>query len=46
MVEVFCIVYENKTMKLVEIVLRREREMRESDGGVNLTKIHCKYICK
>jgi hypothetical protein len=30
----------------VETVLRRERSMRENDGGVNLIKIHCKHTCK
>jgi hypothetical protein len=34
-------------MKTVEIVLRRERGVkRKNDGGVNLTKIYCKHICK
>jgi hypothetical protein len=28
--------YENKTIKPVEIVLRRGRRMRENDGVVNL----------
>jgi hypothetical protein len=33
--------YENTTMKPVEIVLRWERGMRENDGGgVSLIKIH------
>jgi hypothetical protein len=39
--------YENRTMKLVEIVLRRRGEgMRENDGRINIIKIHCKHICK
>jgi hypothetical protein len=36
--------YESRTMKPVEIVLRRGEEMRENDGGVNT--IYCKHICK
>jgi hypothetical protein len=39
--------YENKTMKPIEIVLRsRERAMRKNDGGGNLIKIYFKNICK
>jgi hypothetical protein len=39
--------YETRTMKLVEIVLRgRAGKMRENDGGVNLIKIYCKNIYK
>jgi hypothetical protein len=39
--------YENRTMKPVEIVLRRgKREIRENDVGVNLIKVYCKHICK
>jgi hypothetical protein len=41
----FVYVYENRTMKPVEIVLRGRRGMREYDGGVNIIKIHCKLIC-
>jgi hypothetical protein len=46
MVDVFCVVYENRIMKLVEIVLRRGDGKRENDGGVNLTKIHSVHIYK
>jgi hypothetical protein len=46
MANVLCVHYENRTMKPVEIVLRREKELREKDGEVNLIKIHCKHICK
>jgi hypothetical protein len=28
---------------LVEIILRKGKEMRENNGGVNLIKIHCKH---
>jgi hypothetical protein len=39
--------YETRTMKLVEIILRgRAGKMRENDGGVNLIKIYCKNIYK
>jgi hypothetical protein len=42
-----CIHGGRRRMKPVEIVLRRGGEgRRESDGEVNLTKIHCKHICK
>jgi hypothetical protein len=37
--------YENRTRKLVEIVLRRGRGMRENDGGGKLKK-YCKHICQ
>jgi hypothetical protein len=33
-------------MKLVKTILNRGRRMRENDGGVNLTKVHCKLIWK
>jgi hypothetical protein len=29
----FVFMYENRRMKLVEIILRRGRGMRENDGG-------------
>jgi hypothetical protein len=35
----FVLLYENRTMKLVEIVLRL-------GGGVEIIKIHFKYVCK
>jgi hypothetical protein len=38
----FVSIYENRSMKPVEIVLRREGKKE----GVNLTKIYCKHICK
>jgi hypothetical protein len=47
MVDVFCFIYENRKMKLVEIVLRREEgKTRRTMEGVNLIKIYCKHICK
>jgi hypothetical protein len=42
MVEELCIHVENRTMKPVEIVLRRKGEgVRENDGGGSLIKVHC-----
>jgi hypothetical protein len=38
--------YENRTMKFVEIALGREEERRKKMEGVNLIKIHCKHLCK
>jgi hypothetical protein len=29
----FIYLYENRTMKSIEVILRREEVMRESDGG-------------
>jgi hypothetical protein len=40
----FVFAYENKTMKLVEIVLGGW--MRENMEGVNLIKLYCKHTCK
>jgi hypothetical protein len=43
----FVSIYENRRMKPVEIVLRREEEGRgRRMEGVNPTKIYCKHICK
>jgi methylphosphotriester-DNA--protein-cysteine methyltransferase len=43
----FVSIYENRRMKSVEIVLRREEGGRgRMMEGVNLTKIYCKHICK
>jgi hypothetical protein len=43
----FVFVYENKRMKLVEIVLERWSGVkREKMEGINLTKIYCKNLCK
>jgi hypothetical protein len=43
----FVYVYENRIMKLVEVVLRRGRRgRRENDEGMNLIEIHYKHICK
>jgi hypothetical protein len=42
----FVFIYENKRMKPVEIVLRKERRgKRENDGG-GKSEICCKHICK
>jgi hypothetical protein len=41
----FVSIYENRRMKPVEIVLRRERGKRTIEG-VNPTKIYCKDVCK
>jgi hypothetical protein len=41
----FVCVYENRTMKSAEIVLRREG-IRKNNGGVNPINMHCKHICK
>jgi hypothetical protein len=38
--------YENRTMKPVEIVLRREEEARASTKGMNLTGIRCMHVWK
>jgi hypothetical protein len=39
--------YENGKMRSVETILRiGGRGIKEDDGGVNLTKIYCKHICK
>jgi hypothetical protein len=38
--------YENRTMKAVEIVLRRGKEMRENGRGVSLIKIYCEHMYK
>jgi hypothetical protein len=45
MVDVLVYVYKNRSMKPVEIVLRRGRKKRENDGG-GKSKIYCKHICK
>jgi hypothetical protein len=38
----FVFLYENRTVKFVEIILRRgRRRMKKNDGGVNVIKIHC-----
>jgi hypothetical protein len=37
--------YENRAMKLVEILLKRG-QMRENDGEVNFIKRHCKHEYK
>jgi hypothetical protein len=42
----FVFMYENRRMKPVEIILRRERETRENSVGLNLAKRYCKHICK
>jgi hypothetical protein len=40
-------IYENRRMKSLEIVLRREKgRRRRTMEGVNSTKIYCKHICK
>jgi hypothetical protein len=41
MVDIFCIIYENRRMKLLY-----EGGKRENDEGVNLTKIYCKPRCR
>jgi hypothetical protein len=38
--------YEHRTMKPVEIILRRGEGLREKNGGGDLIKIYCKHICK
>jgi hypothetical protein len=43
----FVFLYENRSMKPVEIVLSSGGgQIRKNDGGVNLIKMHCKHICK
>jgi hypothetical protein len=43
----FVFVYENRTQKLVEIILRRwEEGLGKTMEGMNLIKIYCKHICK
>jgi trehalose utilization protein len=42
----FVYVYENRTMKPIEDVLRRGGECKRMVEGMNLIKIHCKHICK
>jgi hypothetical protein len=43
----FVYTYEIRTMKPVQIVLGRERKgQRRMMEGVNLIKIHFKYVCK
>jgi hypothetical protein len=43
----FVFIYENRRMKPVESVLRREEEGKgRTMEGLNLTKIHCKQVCK
>jgi hypothetical protein len=37
--------YENRTMKTVVSVLRRDEE-KMVEGALNLIKIHCKHVCK
>jgi hypothetical protein len=46
MVNVFYDLFENRTMKPVEIIFCRGRGMRENDGGDEPTKVYCKYIWK
>jgi hypothetical protein len=42
----FVLVYEYRTMKHVEIVLRKRGRMLENDGEVNVIKTYCMYIYK
>jgi hypothetical protein len=49
----FVLTYENRTLKPVEIALRRGqgkwgegRMMRKDGGGMNLIETYCKYISK
>jgi hypothetical protein len=43
----FVSMYENRRVKPVEIVLRREEGgSRQKIEGINPTKIYCKHICK
>jgi hypothetical protein len=42
----FVSIYENRRMKPVEIVLRREGGRGRTIEGVNPTKIYCKHVCK
>jgi hypothetical protein len=47
MVKYLMYLHENRTMKPVEIVLTSGgRRMRENDGRVTLSKIHCKWVWK
>jgi hypothetical protein len=47
MSDVLYIIYERRTMKSVEIILRRIEVGRgRMMEGVNLIKIYCKHICK
>jgi hypothetical protein len=47
MVDAFCIIYENRRMKSVEIVSKKEeRGKGRTMEEVNPTKIYFKYICK
>jgi hypothetical protein len=36
--------YEKRTKKPVKILLGKGREEMRENGGVNLIKVHCKYI--
>jgi hypothetical protein len=40
----FIYMYENRTMKLVEIDEEGKENIGGGRGGVNLTKVHCKHI--
>jgi hypothetical protein len=42
----FTYLYENRTIKPAEIVLKREQGISENGGGVNLTQTHCKPMWK
>jgi hypothetical protein len=46
MVVCFVSIYDNRTIKPVEIVLRSREEKRENNGGGKSNKIYWKYICK
>jgi hypothetical protein len=47
MSDVLCTIYESRTMKSVEIILRKVEGRRgRMMEGVNLIKIYCKHICK
>jgi hypothetical protein len=43
----YVLTHENGKVKPVQTILRTGiGGIKENDGGVNLTKIYCKYFCK
>jgi hypothetical protein len=42
----FLHIYENGTLKLVEVILRRRGGRRRIMEGINQTRVHCVHIWK
>jgi hypothetical protein len=46
MVEYYALMYENGKMRPVETIPAMGEGIKENDGGVKSTMIHCKNFCK